>query len=603
MVRYELTEGTSSKFWEISRAGSVVHTRYGRIGSAGQATEKDEGSDAAAQKLYDKLIREKTGKGYALASGAAPVPASVPVPAPVPAPVAVPPPVPVAAPAPAAAGTRRFEFVEDGSSKFWEVTVTGASHTVRYGRKGTAGQEKTKTFPSEAAAKADAEKLVGEKTRKGYAPVIADDAGAATGVDAAELDAKVAEILASADPGPLAQVLGDWLEGQGHPWGRLIALDHAASTAPTAARRTEIAREVTQLLQSQGVPILGDLARAGRPTRFEFEGGFIDEAVIASPGDRPVLPERLRTLFGLPIARRLRKLTLHCQPGRLPSHQDWDASMDDVIAPWDGVYDELRSAPPTLRELAFGEPPPTSAAAYVAQPDLAAVAARLPRLHALEITCLGGQQGLGAFGFPELRSLEIRLANANAADLTSIRAAALPALERLVVWFGAEAACTLDDVYEARDWDEDNEDANRYPEFYPSSDLEKLEIYDTQQAYTAADLLAFLHGSWPATLKHLGLASMVMPPEALADALAAPVVAQLKTLDLSGGMFSDNVVDALVRSAPHIRHLESIDLSGNRLSKAAIDRLKKELPNARPGKQREGADGPAFLFRTVATME
>jgi DNA ligase-1 len=70
---------------------------------------------------------------------------------------------------PIAAGTRRFELSEGGAHKFWEVAVRGAEVTVRYGRLGTAGQTGVKAFPDEAAAQKHAEKLIAEKTRKGYA--------------------------------------------------------------------------------------------------------------------------------------------------------------------------------------------------------------------------------------------------------------------------------------------------------------------------------------------------------------------------------------------------------------------------------------------------
>lgn len=64
-TRYlEMTEGSSSKFWEISANGSVVITRYGKLDTPGQTTEKDCGDPAAARKLYEKLVREKLGKGY-----------------------------------------------------------------------------------------------------------------------------------------------------------------------------------------------------------------------------------------------------------------------------------------------------------------------------------------------------------------------------------------------------------------------------------------------------------------------------------------------------------------------------------------------------------
>src|SRR3954466_1662988 len=67
--------------------------------------------------------------------------------------------------------TRRFEFEEDGSAKFWEVSVEGTAMTVRFGKKGTNGQAKTKDLGSEAAATKEAETLIKEKTKKGYVEV------------------------------------------------------------------------------------------------------------------------------------------------------------------------------------------------------------------------------------------------------------------------------------------------------------------------------------------------------------------------------------------------------------------------------------------------
>ena len=64
--------------------------------------------------------------------------------------------------------TRYFEFVGGASKKFWEVTVTGCDVIVRYGRIGTDGQSKAKSFSDEAAAARHAEKLIAAKTGKGY---------------------------------------------------------------------------------------------------------------------------------------------------------------------------------------------------------------------------------------------------------------------------------------------------------------------------------------------------------------------------------------------------------------------------------------------------
>jgi predicted DNA-binding WGR domain protein len=65
MRRFELVEGSSSKFWEIELRGSDVDVRWGRIGTNGQSQTKSLGTEAKAQAQFDKLIKEKTGKGYA----------------------------------------------------------------------------------------------------------------------------------------------------------------------------------------------------------------------------------------------------------------------------------------------------------------------------------------------------------------------------------------------------------------------------------------------------------------------------------------------------------------------------------------------------------
>lgn len=64
---------------------------------------------------------------------------------------------------------RRFEFQDGGSNKFWEVGVEGTQMTVRFGRIGTGGQMQVKQFNDAAAATSEADRLIREKTRKGYA--------------------------------------------------------------------------------------------------------------------------------------------------------------------------------------------------------------------------------------------------------------------------------------------------------------------------------------------------------------------------------------------------------------------------------------------------
>ncbi len=69
-------------------------------------------------------------------------------------------------------GTRRFEYVQNNSSKFWEVRQADSTVIVRYGRIGAAGQTMTKTFPDATAAARHAAKLMREKIGKGYVEIM-----------------------------------------------------------------------------------------------------------------------------------------------------------------------------------------------------------------------------------------------------------------------------------------------------------------------------------------------------------------------------------------------------------------------------------------------
>jgi DNA ligase-1 len=62
--RFELVEGTASKFWEVTVDESSVTVRYGRIGTEGQSKTKVLADQAAALKHATGLIEEKVGKGY-----------------------------------------------------------------------------------------------------------------------------------------------------------------------------------------------------------------------------------------------------------------------------------------------------------------------------------------------------------------------------------------------------------------------------------------------------------------------------------------------------------------------------------------------------------
>jgi DNA ligase-1 len=106
------------------------------------------------------------GAGAGAGAETAPMPVARP-PEPKPAPVVAT--RPPSALTPAGGSARRsFEFIGEGSSKFWEISVEGAQFKVRYGKIGSGGQTTLKTYDSPEQAAREAEKLIGEKVRKGY---------------------------------------------------------------------------------------------------------------------------------------------------------------------------------------------------------------------------------------------------------------------------------------------------------------------------------------------------------------------------------------------------------------------------------------------------
>jgi predicted DNA-binding WGR domain protein len=174
---FEYVDGKSSKFWKVEVQGTSVVTRYGRIGTDGQETKKEFGSAAEAQKAHDKLVAEKVGKGYVEktkggGSAAKTTPKSAAKsesaadsggkkPATAKASKA-------SGAGAKAAGKREFQFISGSSSKFWAIELKGSSFDVTFGRLGTAGTTQTKSFPSAEAAQKNYEKLIEEKTAKGY---------------------------------------------------------------------------------------------------------------------------------------------------------------------------------------------------------------------------------------------------------------------------------------------------------------------------------------------------------------------------------------------------------------------------------------------------
>lgn len=129
--------------------------------TAGTAKKPAKKKPAPARKPAKKKKAAATGSKSAASRGAVAASAA---------------PLPTVPEADAESTVRYLELSDGKSSKFWEVTVTGNQHVVRYGRIGVAGTRKLKTFASPEAAQADADRLADSKIKKGYREAAADEA-------------------------------------------------------------------------------------------------------------------------------------------------------------------------------------------------------------------------------------------------------------------------------------------------------------------------------------------------------------------------------------------------------------------------------------------
>jgi len=111
-------------------------------------------------------------------------------------------------------------------------------------------------------------------------------------------------------------------------------------------------------------------------------------------------------------------------------------------------------------------------------------------------------------------------------------------------------------------------------------DLTHLELWLGTDNYggdaTTDDLAGILTGARLPALTYLGLRNAEIADQVAAVLAGAPVVARLRTLDLSLGMLSDVGAAALLSGQP-LTHLRRLDLSHAFLSDAMMEQLRDEL--------------------------
>ncbi len=535
MQRYEFVEGSSAKFWEIDLAGKGFTVRFGKIGASGQTQIKTFASAAIAKTEHDKLIAQKTKKGYAAVGGASARKASTKKPAAAKATskttpktakttatksTASKPAAKVAAPA-ASAG-QYFEFVGGGSKKFWEISLDGTSYTTRFGKIGTGGQTSTKSCKSAGDARAEYDKLVAEKTKKGYKLVRGEPPARPTAHHArnAKLEAAIA---ANPDAADAYLVYADWLQSEGDPRGELIVLQHANKKA-AAQKLLERNREHFFGKAADCLDMLEPGYNDGTPTT--WRDGYLEALWISTKHARydselpdVAVAEVLGGLLDHPSALFLRELTVGIVT--------FEGNSYDGIAQVIG-----KRKLPHLRKLFLGDfHSEETELNWSDAGKLDPLYRAVPNLETLIVR--SGSMVLGKLDLPKLRELIVITGGLDRGSLKSVCTAKWPKLERLNLQLGRQYR-------------------------------DKITIKDLQPIF---DGKAFPE------VRHLGLGNSESTDEIARGLASSKIAAQLETLDLSKATMGDD--GALALAAAKFPKLISIDVSENYLTKAGLEALAK----------------------------
>ncbi len=545
---FEFSEGSSNKFWEVWCEGASLYTRYGKIGAQGQLTIKELGSAGDAKAAHDKLVAEKTKKGYVEKGGkpngkaaakakpngkAAAAPADTEI-------IEIP------------DGATRLELIEGTSRKFYLLKVDGKKLSITYGRIGTDGTTETTKFKDDYSPRRQMHKLIEDKQKKGYVrvmpgPRIAFDAGARD-------EALEAQILKDPSDDNLA-VYADWLQEQGDVRGELGALQAQVAKKP---KDKKLANQADKLLWEHRARLYGPLAPYVAKDKDErsreiavdatWRHGWIDKLALGAVSgwrsgdeDMPKVRDVAELVHLLPkttSARFVRELVLTRAVAE--DQFDFGAAVDALVR----VLPSL----PALRRLTIGEF--SSEDCELSWSSMGKLDKLWPVARELEYVKLrAGSMELGKIALPACRELRIETGGFARKNLQAITAASWPRLETLSLWFGQE-----------------DYGCNCRPQ----------------------DVTPILDGKPFPKLRHLGLANAEWGDELAELMVKAKILRQLETLDISMSHLTLEGIRTYA-DASALGHLASLDVSRCLLDGEA-EKLAKKLAKQVNVERQEDAD-------------
>ena len=444
----------------------------------------------------------------------------------------------------------RYTFEEGTSSKFWQIELDGSTFTVVYGKIGTAGQSQTKSFGSDAEANKEYDKLIKEKTKKGY---VLDGTGEATPVPSPKVAAPKpggnpeieAAIAANPEDANAYLVYADWLQSQNDKLGEYVALAVRGATDPA------LKKMAARMLKENTKAWVGMLAEEPELATLRWANGFIQTASVTMEYEgEPHARKILGALLKLPTARFLQALTLGLYYDEEETYEvNYSGAARLLVA---------NGALPTLRALFIGsfEYPDETEISWAKLGNLGKLWALYPNLEHLHLR--GGEQKLGELNLPNLKSFLLETGGLDVGALKSISKASWPNIERISVWIGR-----------------DDYGWNGKP----------------------ADILPLLQRKDLPKLKHLGIKNNELGDVIAEMVVGSPLVAQVEELDLSMSTLGDPGAEVLIRNAAKLVHLKLLDVTDCYISDPVAARLKAALPNASVDGQREPDEYGGELHR------
>jgi uncharacterized protein (TIGR02996 family) len=480
---------------------------------------------------------------------------------------------------------RTFQFSDAKSHKFWTIDVQGSAFTVTYGKVGTAGQTQTKSFASAEKAQAEADKLIREKTGKGYKETTPK-------AEVSQSEAFEAGLLDHPDDIARWSAYSDYLTERGDPRGEFMRVQLALEDETlSAADRKKLKDAEKKLLKAHEREWLGELAAFtldgeveeryrsnGKrvklpPVGHEFERGWLRRLEFYR-----VTVNQVRALSACKDARMLRELVIEDVTSEAPVGST-EQYIDSHYAPGPDVPPDVDSyAAPALNAL-------------TRCPHLQAVRVfRIQEAEAFNCHIPGEMVYHLVKQMPRVEELGLY---AHRVDANKLFVLPMPHLRSLA-------------LFHSNSYPLDKLAANK-----TLTNLTKLECHPHAMEYDDEErgayirmkqLKAICRSAHLTSLTHLMLRCADFGDAGVKELIDSGMLARLKVLDLRAGCVTDEGA-ALLAASPHLKKLEFLNLNNNALTSDGVKAIKATGVKADlTGMHGQGAPGPdddempEFLF-------